>query len=306
MVSCSLEAPPGAQVRLSIVLTNWNTRELLRTCLRSMERHLADPAYEVMVVDNASSDGSADMVRQDYPGVRLFALEQNCGFSRANNIALREARGRYLLVLNSDTEILDQAFERMCHFMDENPQVGALGAQLLNPDRTIQLSCRRFPSYRTVLFHRYSIMTRLFPRNRYSSEYLMSQSGHDHTMQVDWVSGACLLTRREVIEQVGTLDEDFFMYAEDVDWCYRMNQAGWKVVYFPEARIVHHIGKTTRKAPYRMIYQRHRSMWLFYRKHYSHGIVLVDVATAIGIALRTVMMMGKVFVQSLARTEAKP
>jgi GT2 family glycosyltransferase len=194
----------------------------------------------------------------------------------------------------------------MCDHLDAHGDVGALGAQLLNTDRSVQLSCRKFPSYRTVLFHRYSIMTRLFPRNRYSSEYLMTRSGHDRVMEVDWVSGACLLTRREVLDQVGLLDEEFFMYAEDVDWCYRMNQAGWKVVYFPEARILHHIGKTTKKAPYRMIYQRHRSMWLFYRKHYSRGIVLVDVATAVGIALRTAMIMTKVFVQSLVRNESRP
>lgn len=283
--------PQDAAVRISIILINLNTHDFLKACIASMGVRLEDPAFEVILVDNGSTDGSVEMVRRDFPQVRVFPQAENLGFTKANNIGLRAARGEYLLVLNSDTEIVDDALEMMCAHMDANPRIGALGAQLLNTDRTVQLSCRAFPSYRTVFFHRYSLLTRLFPRNRYSAEYLMTDSGHDKTIEVDWVSGACLLTRRETADQVGLLDEGFFIYAEDVDWCYRMKQAGWSVVYYPDAKVLHHIGRATRKIPYKMTYHRHRSMWRFYKKHYSRGIVLVDFATFVGIVTRGGIVM---------------
>jgi len=286
-------APEARAPRLSVIIVNRNTCDVLRACLRSLEPPLASGDVEVIVVDNGSADGSPQMVAAEFPAVTLIALPENRGFAVANNIGMRAARGRYFLILNSDTEILADALERICDYLDANPDVGALGPQLLNTDRTLQYSCRRFPSFRTALFHRYSIMTKLFPRNRFSSQYLMTDVGHDHTMDVDWVSGAALVVRREVFEQSGGFDEGFFMYAEDVDWCYRIKQAGWRIVYLPEAQILHHIGKSTRLVPYAMIYQRHRSMWRFYRKHYSRGIVLVDVATFCGIALRCGLMISR-------------
>lgn len=288
----AVESPPAPpEPRLSVIIVNLNTRDLLRACLRSLAPAQASGDVEVIVVDNGSSDDSCAMVAAEFPQVRLIALKENRGFAVANNMGMREARGRYFLVLNSDTEVIGDALTQICDFMDSHPDVGALGPKLLNTDGTLQYSCRRFPSFRTALFHRYSLMTRLFPRNRFSSEYLMTDVGHEHTMDVDWVSGAALVVRREVFESLGGFDEGFFMYAEDVDWCYRIKQAGWRVVYLPEARILHHIGQSTRLVPYAMTYQRHKSMWRFYRKHYSRGIVLVDVATFCGIALRCVVMM---------------
>lgn len=296
----------GPLLKLSVVIVNWNTRELLHACLASLHKALENPNFEVLVVDNASSDGSADMVESEFPRAKLIRLPENVGFSRGNNVALRQARGEFLLLLNSDTEVIGDALERMIAEMERNPQVGALGAQLLNPDKTVQLSCRKFPSYRTALFHRKSILTRLFPRNKYSSQYLMTGTGHGATMEVDWVIGACLMTRRTVIDQVGLLDEEFFMYAEDVDWCYRMRRAGWKVVYLPEAKVMHHYEKSASKVPYRMNIERHRSMWRFYQKHYSRGIPLLDVATATGISLRFVMVAGRNFLHSLFGGEKRP
>jgi hypothetical protein len=313
MPSTEEETKPGAAprprtdtgVRLSVILINLNTHDFLKACLASMRTRLDDPSFEVILVDNGSTDGSVEMVARDYPQVRVFPQGKNLGFTKANNIGLREARGHYLLVLNSDTEIVDDALERMCDYMDANPDIGALGAQLLNTDRTVQLSCRAFPSYRTVFFHRYSLLTRLFPRNRYSAEYLMTETGHTTTMDVDWVSGACLLTRSETTDQVGLLDEGFFIYAEDVDWCYRMKQAGWRVVYYPETKVLHHIGRATRKIPYKMTLERHKSMWRFYRKHYSRGIVLVDVATFLGIAARCGFVLLQNVLKPLLGTEKR-
>lgn len=285
-------------VRLSVVLINLNTHDFLQACLASMRRQLDEPQYEIILVDNGSIDGSVDMVRREFPQVRVFPQTENLGFTKANNVGLREAHGNYLLILNSDTEVVDDALEKMCDYMDAHTDVGALGAQLLNTDRTVQLSCRRFPSFKTALFHRYSLLTRLFPNNKYSAEYLMTDTGHNQTMEVDWVSGACLLTRRATTDEVGLLDEGFFIYAEDVDWCYRIKKAGWKVVYYPDAKVLHHIGRATRKIPYKMTYERHRSMWRFYRKHYSRGIMLLDVATWLGIAARCALMMAKNFLKS--------
>lgn len=295
----------GAAPDVSIIVTNYNTRDLLRACFASMEGRLGRPWLEVILVDNASADGSAEMTREEFPDVRVFVQERNEGFAHANNRGIRASRGRHVLILNSDTEIVDDALERMRDHMDAHPDIGALGARLLNTDGTVQLSCRSFPSYRTVLFHRYSLMTRLFPRNRYSAEYLMTDTNHDETMDVDWVSGACMMVRRETMDAVGLLDEGFFMYAEDVDWCYRMKQAGWRVCYLPQAEVRHHIGRSTRNVPYRMTYERHRSMWRFYRKHYSRGIVLVDVATFLGIAARCGMVMLQNSLRSLFGTEKR-
>ncbi|MCX7624969.1 MAG: glycosyltransferase family 2 protein [Candidatus Sumerlaeaceae bacterium] len=293
-----------AQPRLSVIIVNLNTRQLLHACLRSLQAALTSDDVEVIVVDNGSADDSCAMVANEFPQVHLIALRENRGFAVANNLGMRAARGRYFLVLNSDTEIIGDALNKICDFMDAHPEVGALGPKLLNTDGTLQYSCRRFPSFRTALFHRYSLMTRLFPRNRFSSEYLMTDVGHDRTMDVDWVSGAALVVRREIFESLGGFDEGFFMYAEDVDWCYRIKQAGWRVVYLPEAQILHHIGQSTRLVPYAMTLQRHRSMWRFYRKHYSRGIVLVDVATFCGIAIRCgVMMLRTWLIRHLRRQE---
>ena len=187
----------GNVTRLTVVIVNLNTRDLLRACLSSIFKSwTGGSGIEVIVVDNGSSDGSVEMIRSEFPQVRLNALDENAGFSRANNIGLRQSSGGYQLILNSDTEIVGNALEEMCRFMDGDPKVGALGVQLLNTDGSIQLSCRRFPSYRTALFNRYSLLTRLFPKNRYSTDYLMTDTGHAETRQVDWVSGACLMTRR--------------------------------------------------------------------------------------------------------------
>lgn len=295
-----------AEPRLSVVICNWNTRDMLAACLASL-RTVAESfdGLEVVVADNGSSDGSPAMVRERFPEVVLVETGANLGFSGGNNRGLAVARGRYVMLLNSDTEIHGDALTRVCDYLDANPDVGAVGPQLLNTDGSVQLSCRRFPSFRTALFNRYSLLTRLFPRNTFSAEYLMTDEGHAATREADWVSGACLATRREVVEQVGVLDDDFFMYSEDVDWCYRMRQAGWKVVYLPEAKVMHHIGRSTGKVPNRMTYQRHRSMWLFYRKHYSRGIALVDAATFVGIATRCAFMVARNEVCQLLKLEAR-
>lgn len=291
---------------ISVIIVSFNTRDLLRACLASMRDDLGAPWLEVIVVDNASADDSVAMVRAEFLEVQVIAHPRNVGFGPANNIGMAAARGRYFLALNSDTEVKPGALRTLVEFMDAHPDVGVAGARLLNTDGSLQLSCRRFPSFRTVLFHRYSLLTKLFPQNRYSKEYLLSDVDHTRQMDVDWVSGACLLARADAVKQVGGFDEEFFMYAEDVDWCYRMKQGGWRVVFVPEAVVTHHIGSSTRRVPFRMIRERHRSMWLFYRKHYSRGVALLDTGTWLGVWLRCGLMMARSAISGIFGRRARP
>lgn len=272
-------------MRLSVIIVNWNTRDLLQACLQSLSENDFAHTDEIIVVDNASSDDSVAMVQNKFTAVRILPLPKNVGFSRGNNEGIAIARGKYILLLNSDTEVRSGALDKMCAYLDAHPGVGAVGAKLISPDGSIQESCRAFPSHKTALFNRKSLLTRMFPNNRYSRQYLLSPEDRLTTREVDWVMGAALMTRRSIIDDIGALDPDFFMYAEDVDWCYRMHRAGWKIVYLPEAEILHHYEKSARKVPFRMNLQRHRSMWLFYKKHYRGGF-FTDAATLAGIGIR--------------------
>lgn len=293
-------------LRLSLVIVNWNTREMLRACLLSLRTaHTSWSEFEVSVVDNASSDGSAEMVRKEFPAVQLIVSEKNLGFGGANNLGFAVAKGEIIATINSDTEVHGGALPTICAYFDEHPDVGAAGPKLLNTDGSLQLSCRSFPTFMTALFNRYSLLTRLFPNNAWSREYLMSDCEHSESMDVDWVSGAALFVRREVYEAVGGFDEDYFMYSEDVDWCYRIHRHGKRVVYIPDAVIMHHIGRSTGHAPLRMIHQRHRSMWLFYRKHYSSDIVLLDIATWFAVWTRCAALVVRSAVNSLLGKDAK-
>jgi GT2 family glycosyltransferase len=241
--------------------------------------------HEVCVVDNASSDQSAAIVRQLYPQVTMISHQRNRGFSAGINTGLRNTRGRYVLWLNPDSELLNGGIAELLQYFSERPQVGIIGPQIINRDRSIQLSCRSFPSYSTALFHRYSLLTRLRPDNRYSQRYLHNGWDHGSAREVDWVSGACMLHRRTVSDQLSGLDEGYFLYAEDVDFCRRANQAGWQVHYHPALRVMHQIGGSSCQVPRRSIVERHRSMWHYYSKHFSRNLIK-DALVGSGITAR--------------------
>jgi len=230
---------------LSIVVVNWNVRDLLRRCLRSIFA-APSPAPEVIVVDNASSDGSAEMVRAEFPQVALIANADNRGFPAGNNQGLAVARGRYVMTLNPDTEIAGAAPGRIVAYLDAHPEIGALGPQLHNPDGSIQSSRRRFPTFATALFES-TWLQGIAPRGVLRRFYV-DDVPPDRTQEVDWVTGACLVVRREVLDRVGGFDEGFFMYSEELDWCKRIKSAGWKIVYLPEAQVIHHAGKSSEQA----------------------------------------------------------
>jgi N-acetylglucosaminyl-diphospho-decaprenol L-rhamnosyltransferase len=258
---------------LSIVIVSWNVRELLRRCLRSAAEGLTcekgrDLSAQVIVVDNASVDGSAEMLREEFPHVSLIANEENVGFTRGNNQGLALSDGRYALLLNPDTEVVADALGEMVGFMDREPEVGALGPQLLYPDGRVQSSRRRFPRFSTALLEGTFLQQR-FPHSGLLKRYYVLDAGDEQTQEVDWVVGACLLMRRATLDEVGPLDERFFMYSEEMDWCYRAKELGWWVIYLPQAKVVHHEGKSSEQVlPVRHVHFQ-RSKVLFFKKH--HG-----------------------------------
>jgi len=243
-------------VDLSIIIVNWNVRDLLRDCLRSIfacagshiaengALYLSDYRAEVWVVDNASTDGSAKMVRAEFPQVNLIASESNLGFSAGNNVALRRCQGRYALLLNPDTRIVGEALTLLLDYAELHPELGVVGPQLRYGDGSLQPSRRRFPTLMTA-FLESTILHQWWPRNPWAQRYIMADTPDDMTQEVDWVVGACMLVRREAFQQAGLLDESFFMYSEELDWCRRIVAAGWRVAYLPQAIVLHYEGQSS-------------------------------------------------------------
>lgn len=226
---------------LSVVIVNYNTAALLEACLRSLYAESAHIQLEVFVVDNASTDASCTMVREKFPDVQLIANCENVGFARANNQALQQAHGRYLLLLNSDTVILDSALEHMLMYMRAHPGVGMCGPHLFYPDMTHQESAYPFPSLRGVLAIYTGLYERLPTLGQWVAPEWISPATHK-TRIADWCSGACLMISRACFEAIGGLDESFFMYYEDTDWCRHAAQCGWQIAYYAEAHVIHYLG----------------------------------------------------------------
>ena len=254
-------------IDVTVCIVNWNTRDLLRNCLRALDAGLGRLSVEVVVVDNGSTDGSVELVLEEFPLATLIRNERNQGFARANNQALARARGRYVLLLNSDAFVEASTLAALVEALDGEPRAGAAGGTLLNADGSFQHSYADFPGLleETLLL---TGLSRWLLRPGYPS---YPESGSRRVQRVDWVSGALLMVRAAAIEQVGPLDEAYFMYAEEMDWCYRLRRARWLVVHVPGARAVHLGGGTSRRVPRPKRAQLYRSKWLFMRKH--RGIV---------------------------------
>ena len=258
---------------LSIIIVSYCAAPLLKKCLGSIDRHLGDVDHDVTVVDNASTDSSVELVRSEFPAVALITNDRNLGYATAVNQGLARTRGRYVLWLNPDSEFLDSGMGALLRYLDAHTDVGIVGPQLVDPDGSVQLSSRAFPSYSTAFFHRYALLTRWVPSNPYSRRYLRADADHTQIADVDWVSGACLLHRRVVIDTIGPLDERFFMFCEDVDFCLRARQHGWVVRYHPGMKVQHRIGGSSRTTSYSTVIQRHHSMWRYYAKHFRRHLM---------------------------------
>jgi hypothetical protein len=324
---------------LAIVIVNYNTRDLLRDCLLSVRQqttdnrqqtadnrrithHVSRFTSEVWVVDNASTDGSAAMVQEEFPEVRLIANERNVGFAAANNQALREMfrdssfefrvngptpkpeirnpkpgtrnleLAGYILLLNPDTVLPPNALAHMIAFMEAHPEAGVAGPKLVRQDGSLDLACRRSFPTPEVSFYRIVGLSRLFPRSRRFARYNLTYLDPDQVTEVDSVVGAFMLLRGEAIAQVGLLDESFFMYGEDLDWCYRIKRAGWKVFYNPQVTVLHYKREASKQNQQKARYEFYRAMHLFYRKHYAaetprwlHWLILGGIVLRGGPAL---------------------
>lgn len=250
---------------VSIIILNWNTRDLLADCLDSVAQTCGDLDLETIVVDNASSDGSQDMVRQRFPHVRLIANSENVGFARGNNQGIAMSRGRYALLLNSDALLLDHSLPAMLELAEAEPRAGIVGAHLLNSDHSFQASHTPFPT----LWREFLILSGV-GRKLHGPWYPSRGPQEGKGPQVaDYVEGACLLVRRQAFEEVGGLDENYFMYAEEVDWCYAMREKGWQVWYQPSAKVIHLGGGSSKNRKPQREADLYRSRVRFFRKHYG-------------------------------------
>lgn len=259
------DVPPD----LSVVIVNWNVCALLRRCLSSiLTTTPSGPTCQVIVVDCASTDDSVAMVRREFPAVQLIASPENLGYARGANLGAARALGRYLMIMNPDTEVIGDALAVLVRYMDAHPQVGAAGPQLRYADGRAQPSRRRFPTLATA-FWESTLLQQWFPHNRFARHYYMADRAADSAQAVDWLVGAALIIRRDTWQEVGPLDEGYFMYFEELDWCRRCRAAGWEVHYVPQAVILHHEAQSSDQVPAARAIYFQRSKVRYFRKY--HG-----------------------------------
>lgn len=255
---------------LSICLVSLNALAYLEPLMASIQKHTHGLSYEMIVVDNASTDGTVDWISQQHPEITLIRNQANLGFTRGNNQAMALAKGDFLLLLNPDTLLSEDCFGPQVDFLKENPDVGITIPKVLNSDGSFQQQSRRGDARPIEVFGYFLKLGKLFPKSKALNGYLQSWLPVDEVAEVKAVSGSCMFIRREVYEKIGGLDERFFAYQEDSDYCMRARQAGWKVMYVPLSSIIHYAGEGGSKTnPYHSIFQWHRSYYLYYRKHFA-------------------------------------
>lgn len=272
---------------LSIIIVNFNTKKLTLECIQSIYDSNIIHEFEIIVVDNHSSDDSVDVIKRKFPMVKLIENKDNLGFSKANNQAMFVSEGRYVLLLNSDTIVMQTTLSYIVDFMDKNKDIGSAGCKVLLPDGTLDKACHRgFPTPEASFYYMIGLAKK-FPNNQKFNSYHKSYLNMDETHEIDCLVGAFMMVRRKAIDEIGLLDENFFMYGEDIDWCYRIKEANWKIYYNPTVSIVHYKGASSRKKPFKIVYEFHRAMYLFHKKHYAqkyNGIV--NILVYLGISLK--------------------
>ena len=254
---------------ISVVIVAWNAKHYLQLCLQSLADAPPRRTIEVLVVDNASADGTSEMVKAQFPWVKLIRSEENLGFSRGNNLAIRQCQGRYIALVNPDVIVFPGCLDALADFLDQNPTVGDVGPRILNPDRTLQSTCRRFPT----LWNNFCMATGLatrFKASRFFAGEHMLYFPHDRTLPVDVLVGCFSMIKRQAFDEIGLLDDNLFMYGDDIDWCRRAWNAGWQVVFYPGAESIHDRGKITAPFPVRFALAQQRSVLYYWQKH--HGL----------------------------------
>ena len=271
---------------VDIIIVNHNSTDYLLSCLSSVYDSLQGLPAKVFVQDNASED-DVDRVNGAFSKVLLSKNSCNMGFSKAANNALKQSVAPYIVLLNPDTHVPHGFFECVLRYMEEHPDVGIIGPKILNRDGSVQGSARSFPTLLTAFFGRNSLLTGWFPNSRFVRQSITTTGSDGITpMAVDWVSGACMVVRKKAIDDVGLMDERFFMYWEDVDWCKRMWHSGWKVVYFPQASIIHYVGGSSDKLVLRSVFEFHKSCYRIYSKYANFPLKVISPLVFLGIALR--------------------
>jgi GT2 family glycosyltransferase len=267
------EASPETKTypEVTVVIVNYKTRNFLRNCLKSLADSSGNLNLKINVVDNCSEDGSVEMVKNEFPDVNLIENSKNLGFSRANNLVIRTSQSPFILLLNPDTVLESDTLSKLLDFMEENKGVGVVTPKLVRPDGRLDLGCRRgFPTVEGILARGLGLSF-LFPKDKKLASYHLLYLDENQTSEVDAVAGAFMLVRNEVIQQVGVLDESFFLFGEDLDWCYRIKQADWKVFYYPEAKAVHFGRQSRKQANLRSTWEFYKAADLFYQKHYAQN-----------------------------------
>jgi len=253
---------------ISIVIVSWNAKRFLEECLTSLIATPWKHSVEIIVVDNASTDGSPELVQLKFPDVRLIQNSENLGFAAANNVGIYASAGRYISLINSDVRVLPDCLDGLADYLDQHPDVGNVGPTMLNADMSLQSSCRSFPTLWNNLCEACGL-AKAFPRSRlFSGEHMLFFS-HDRTLDVEVLVGCFWMVRREAFESVGLLDEEFFMYAEDVDWCKRCWIGGWRIVFVPQGRAIHYRGGSSVNDPVRFSVEQQRSILRYWSKHHT-------------------------------------
>ncbi|HPE39846.1 MAG TPA: glycosyltransferase [Bacteroidales bacterium] len=287
-------------MKLSVVIVNYNVSHFLRQCLHSVLIAIEHIDAEVFVVDNRSVDDSVSMVKSEFPNVKLIVNEENVGFSRGNNVAIRQAKGEYVLLLNPDTLVEKDTFTDTIQYMDQHPDVGSLGLKMINGKGEFLPESKRALPVPAVAFYKIFGLSKLFPNSRRFGSYHLIYLDNDKTHQVEVLCGAFMLLRKNVIDQIGYLDEDFFMYGEDVDLSYRIVQAGYKNVYFPHARIIHYKGESTKKGSINYVLVFYKAMQIFVKKHFAKkNVLLFNFVITFAIWLRASLAILKRIFQQL-------
>ncbi|MCE5210549.1 MAG: glycosyltransferase family 2 protein [Deltaproteobacteria bacterium] len=263
---------------ISVVIVNWNTKDLLIECLHSLNKVTGNLKKEIIVVDNGSNDGSQEAVKTVFPEVKIIKNNENLGFAKANNIGMKASTGRYLCLVNSDVKVLDGCLEQLMHYMDQDTGIGIVGPQILWPDMTLQDSCRKFPGlWNNIcdLLH----LNKLFPKSDlFSGEHMMF---FDHTTakQVEGLAGCFLMIRKSALEQVGMFDEQYFIYFEETDLCKRFRENNWKIVFFPYAHAIHYGRKSSSKDALRFSFEQLKSKIQYWKKHHRRHVVIIILFT---------------------------
>lgn len=260
---------------VSIIIISFNTKELLSQCIKSVLKQRGNLSTEIIVVDNNSKDGSVEMLESSFPMVQIIKNKTNRGFAAANNQAMAAAKGEFVLLINPDTIVLDRAIPKAVAFAQSRPEAAVVGCKVLNPDGTTQPTCFMFPSVLNLILSS-TYLYKLFPGNRFFGREKMTWWNRETIQQVDVVSGCFMLVRREAIKQVGMMDEDFFFYAEETDWCYRFKKKGWKLLFTPEAQIIHYWGASSSVRGVEMKLQLRGSILLFIKKHKNRAAYILS------------------------------